>query len=83
MIPSCKYFSPTGVRQKCCQKPTKDTHFGLQLLSYTILMFSFDNEVVVVQILDDKAFLLIHHEKDLLHCWVAVHHMRYSNRLRL
>ena len=47
------------------------SHLGLELSSYSILLVCLDDDMKIVQVVDDKRFLIIHHQKDLFHCGVA------------
>jgi hypothetical protein len=42
-------------------------HLCLKLLPHSMFLVCLDNEMSVIQILDDKVFLVVHGEKDLLH----------------
>jgi hypothetical protein len=48
------------------------TYLDLQFLPNAILLLSLDDQMIFIKVFDDEAFLLIHQQKDLLHCWVAV-----------
>ena len=55
-----------------------ETHLLAQLLPDSILLVSFYDKMMIVEILDDEAFLFIHHQKDLFYCRITA---RFQDRV--